>query len=349
MTTLEIASEGLSPLRHLHNTQVSLEKFRISLGNRVSAISRGVDGAERPVPEIYERLHQMAADMESEIDRAIASELENWPVYNEWLRYVKGIGSGLAGQMLSLLLPPIPEKGPSSWYRAAGLVAEARIEPQRCPVHKVAWLDETPEGEPDVSFMRCPEKVQENGSEAGCPERPSLIMRMPRARVGEGKITYHPWLRRCLFNVSTSFVRLGGYYREVYDRGRDQLFHLHCWDAANLLDGWKSTSVTSRASWLEAHVSPEVLEKVRGKEALVEWAVQPTQLRAIHLVGVSDPNWPLNRVDSAARWRMIRLFLSHLWEAWCEAEGIEKRAPYVVERMGHQYIPRPLPTGTGKI
>ena len=235
----------MSPLRHLHDTQVNLEKFRIALGNRVSALERGVDTATTPVPEVYERLADNALAMEHEIDAAIASELRRWPVYESWLRHVKGIGPSLAGQMLALLLPPIPDKGPSSWWKAAGLAPEQR----------------------------------DDGS------------RLPRARQGEGKITYHPWLRRCLHNVATSFVRNRGYYRTTYDEAKARLVALHKDDTA----------------------------------------------------------WPPHRLDSVARWITIKRFTAHLWEAWCEVESIPRRDPYVVEKLGHHYIPRPLPNSKEKI
>lgn len=239
----------VTPLRHLHDTQVSLEKLRIGIGNRVSAIQRGVDENENPVPDVYMRLHGMADQMEAEIDKAILDELGNWRVWNEWLRHVKGIGPSLAGQMLAMLLPPIPSKGPSSWYKAAGLTAY----------------------ENEAGQMRL--------------ERPGS------GRGENGKLSYHPWLRRCLFNVATSFVRNGGYYRQVYERGKAQLQERHA----------------------------------------------------------GDENWPPHRVDSAARWKMIKLFLSHLWEAWSVAESIPRRPAYVIEKLGHQYIPRPMPEGKGKI
>jgi len=271
----DVKVREVSPLRHLHDTQVSLEKFRIALGNRCSALSRGVDEAARPVPEVYERLHQMATDMEKEIDVAIAAELDKWPVYRSWLSHVKGIGPSLAGQMLALLLPPIPSKGPSSWYKAAGLAPELR-----------------PDGLtrlPRPSRVRCPEcsstTFQQKQGEKTCTE-----CGRPLAK-GEGKVSYHPWLRRCLYNVGTSFVRNGGYYRVIYEQTKERLQHLH----------------------------------------------------------EGDKDWPPIRVDRTARWKMVKVFLAHLWEAWSEVEGIPARLPYVVETYGHQYIPRPLPTGDGKI
>lgn len=236
-----------SPLRYLLDTQISIEKLRIGMGNRVSAMTLGVDENAAPVPSIYERLHTMANDMEAEVDKAIAAELRAWPVYEAWLSHVRGIGPALAGQMLAFLLPPIPTKGPSSWYKAAGLAPE---------------------------------------------ERADGYMRLPRARAGEGTITYHPYLRRCLHNVATSFVRNGGYYRTVYEERKARLQELHRADTEH---------------------------------------------------------WPPHRIESTCRWQTIKFFLSHLWEAWCEEEGIERRPAYVIEQLGHQYIHRPMPEGKKKI
>lgn len=236
-----------SELKVLHETQKSLEKFRIQFGNRVSALSRGVDVAAKPVPVEYQLLATKAEEMEALLDTLIMREVESYAVWKAWLMHVKGIGPGLAGQMLALLLPPIPTKGPSSWYRAAGLYAE-----------------------------------EVDG-----------VMHLPRARAGGGKITYHPWLRRCLHNVGTSFVRNGGYYRGVYEDRKARLQRQH--------------------------------------EGDTEWAA-----------------W---RIDSVARWITVKLFLSHLWEAWCDVESITNRQAWITVHGGgeHHYIPRPLPNGKGKI
>ncbi len=61
---------------------------------------------------------------------------------------------------------------------------------------------------------------------------------------------------------------------------------------------------------------------------------------ACQITGVS-----VAAVKLLARWKMIKLFLAHLWEAWCASIDIKARVPYVVEKLGHQLIPRPLPQG----
>jgi len=54
------------------------------------------------------------------------------------------------------------------------------------------------------------------------------------------------------------------------------------------------------------------------------------------------PGWPLGRQDLAARRRMIKLFLSHLWLKWREARGLPVGLPYPQARLGHTgYVPPP--------
>jgi hypothetical protein len=229
----------------MHDTQVSLEKIRIQVGNRVAALTAGTDQVADPTVLAYERLHQILKDQEEEFEAMMASIAAEHPVW-PWLSRVRGIGPALGSQMLSMLMPPLEDRGPSTWYKAAGLTVELR---------------------PDGTY------------------------RLPRARAGEGKITYYPRLRRCLHNVAESFVRQGGYYRKIYDE--------------------RKAALTAKHS--------------------------------------GDKEWPQHRLDSVARWAMVKLFLAHLYEEWAGSIGIEGRRAYVVEKLGHHYVPPPQPEGKTKI
>lgn len=241
----------LSPLRNLHDTAASIEKARISVGNRIDALKRGVDGAVRPVPEIYEEVMDMLVAVEHRIDEGIIEELRPYAVWNTWLSHVRGVGPSLGGQLLALLLPPLADRGPSTWYKAAGLVAELQ---------------------------------------------PDGLMRLPRPRKDGGKITYHPRLRRDLWNLAKSFVMVGGYYRTIYDQNKARLTEKH-------------------------RDEPEI--------------------------------WPPHRIEAASRWATVKLFLSHLYSEWLIADGLssgdEERRSYVVDVLGHHYIPAPKWDGKRKI
>ena len=59
-TDVEAPSPPESVLGTLHKTGRSVEKLRVAMGNRVSALARGADEATPATPEIYKRLMQMA-------------------------------------------------------------------------------------------------------------------------------------------------------------------------------------------------------------------------------------------------------------------------------------------------
>lgn len=302
----------ISPLRYLYDASVSIEKQRIAMNNRIKAIERGADDMIDEIPPVYGVLLGQYENMEHTLDTAMLEELrKRYPIYNEWLRHVKGIGPALASQLLALLLPPLEDRGPSTWYKAAGLYGE---------------------------------------------ERPDGTMRIPQARRGEGKTTYHRWLRRCLYNVGESFVRNGGYYREVYDRTKRRLYREHSWKAARLMDAWESTGIEARRSWLEDRYGKEAIEKAaKTKEsaALLEWSMRPTYAKAIALEGNSDDTWPPIRIEKVTRWITVKLFLAHLWERWCIVNGWAPRQPYIVQYGNpderHHFIPAPLPEAGQKI
>ena len=311
-----------SELKLLHDTQQSVEKLRIQVGNRVAALVRGVDQAARPEPAFLDRALEALVQLEKDFDAEIGRAVQQYPIWDHWLGHVRGIGPGLAGQMMALLLPPLEDRGPSTWFRAAGLY----------------------------------------------PQEWEGVLRLPRARSGEGKITYHPGLRRCLFNVGTSFVKMGRYYRVVYDQHKMRLFELHLPASARCLRELRQISPAGQVAWIEERYGADgVARFVKGTRAAEDdadaeddelpgpannGATEPRRVDYGAAVGITQEmaeNWPLLRVDRVARWAMLKLFLSHLWEKWLEVEGKPSRVPYVVEKLGHHYIPPPEWDGKHKM
>ena len=47
----------------------------------------------------------------------------------------------------------------------------------------------------------------------------------------------------------------------------------------------------------------------------------------------------LKHLDNMSVRKMIKLWLAHLWEVTRKAQGLPVRASYVVEKLGHHYIP----------
>lgn len=172
-----------SSFRMIYNTSRSLEKFRIQLSNRLSAIDRTVDDMDDEVLALYERLDRLIRTEETAVDKMLTQRLSSFPVYDYWLKHVRGIGPSLSAHMLGMLITPRSDLGPSIWYSAAGLVPVFHEDTQE-------W-------------------------------------HLPRPTKGEGKITYYPWLRRCLWLVGEQEVKQGRYYRAQYDREKTRLESLH--------------------------------------------------------------------------------------------------------------------------
>lgn len=81
----------------------------------------------------------------------------------------------------------------------------------------------------------------------------------------------------------------------------------------------KKTCFLIARSFLMAESSPYVEEYQKAK----------TEYMA------SRPDWTPKHRDLAARRKMVKLFLSHLWVTWREAEGLPVRLPYAHEKLGH--------------
>ena len=225
------------PLTLLVHLQALLERGRISAGNQRRDLTDGT------VAETYDYVTETLTALEDKTKAVMANEVRQHPAW-PWMTKVKGIGPQTASLMLAYLLPPIPEKGPSSWYKAAGLYA-----------------------------------IQVTGKD-GEPES-----RMPRySHLEKGqRATWHPRLRRNLYVVGTSLMRASGFYYEFY---------------------------------------------IQVKSALA----------------LKHPDWK-GRSHAVAFWKMVKLFLAHLYEVWAQAEGIQTRGAYPMEILGHVKIEVPWEGG----
>lgn len=215
-------------LATLARTHAVIERARISVNNQARAPYL-TDEQRLYYREVGEALEALEERCEKQLAQMVKQH-PTWP----WLSQVKGVGAHTAALILGYLLPPRADKGPSSWYKAAGLA----------PV-------ETEDG-----------------------------TRLPRYTKGK-RADWCPRLRRNLYVLGDNLVRARGYY---YQRYRD------------------------------------------FKQALA-WLKQ---------------DWKPWRIHRVAVWKAVKLFLGHLWEVWCKAEGIPCRGPYPIAILGHDgYLPVP--------
>lgn len=60
---------------------------------------------------------------------------------------------------------------------------------------------------------------------------------------------------------------------------------------------------------------------------------------------INRPDWTKGHKDFAAKRKMIKLFLSHLWETWRKIEGLPTTAPYSHDKLGHTHLKTPQEYG----
>jgi hypothetical protein len=122
-----------------------------------------------------------------------------------------------------------------------------------------------------------------------------------RRRLGV-KSNWNPELKKLGFQLGDCFIKAGGAYRQLYDNYKAR----------------------DRA----AH--PEPIIKTDGKGR----AMKTREGKAWRL-------YTDGHMHARARRYAVKIFLSHLWQAWRELEGLPVRGPYAVEYLGHTTVLSP--------
>ena len=61
------------------------------------------------------------------------------------------------------------------------------------------------------------------------------------------------------------------------------------------------------------------------------------------------PDWTAGHKHAASMRKMVKMFLSHLWQQWRTLEGLPTRLPYPIEKLDHKTIYQPKEFGWPEI
>ncbi len=127
------------------------------------------------------------------------------------------------------------------------------------------------------------------------------------------KLGYSVRLKTALYLAGDSFVKSRYPYRDLYDTRKERYIR-------------DKQIVVARRLVPEADAPDE--------ELLVSKAMRA---RLVKLCNEREENaaWTDGHVEAAARRYMVKVFVSHLWEVWREAEGFPTRPPYALEYLNH--------------
>lgn len=150
------------------------------------------------------------------------------------------------------------------------------------------------------------------------------------------KLVYNRTLKTALYNCGDSFIKSRSPYRDIYDqaktkyRERKQIIpmQVHCLDELKaVLDEFALPLANVTMLREMTHEKPG-----DGKE---QW---DKLIKLANRAAGAEKDyacWSDGHVDNAGRRKMVKLFLSHLWMVWREAEGLPTSDPFVIASPDH--------------
>jgi hypothetical protein len=119
------------------------------------------------------------------------------------------------------------------------------------------------------------------------------------------------------------------------------------WRYAGLavIDGEKEHNKKGERSHYNSRLKSCLLYKIGGNFLKNKSPYAALYYDGIEYYKVKHPEWTEFHQKNAAKRKMLKVFLSHLWFVWRSIEGLPTRNLYVEEYMGHTHILPPQQFG----
>ncbi|GAB6066054.1 hypothetical protein JCM9492_11460 [Aquifex pyrophilus] len=201
-------------LKALSDTYESIQDERIRAQNRLRAMLEGKDEPEENRERFYRIILKPLEEMEKEILKEIQKELRGEPVYEAFLKHVKGVGPSLSAKLLSL--PLKLSLNLSSWNAYFGLTPiHYRCRCSRG--HKFLY--------PKLTHF-CPICERLGEEPKGVVIDSIRIDQPPRPTSGYLGF-WNPYAKRLYYLTSEQFIKLGhrSFYGQMYRKYKEHYSH----------------------------------------------------------------------------------------------------------------------------
>jgi len=227
--TLSQLKQKLFYYRALADTYEAIQKLRIACSNRLTAIHKlGLDEEEKLRERTLSSIVDELLEQEKRIIKIVKEILKEIPIYNEFLKKIKGIGPALSLRLLSINWDL--NKKLSDWNAYAGLVPY--VYKCKCQKGHKLLLPYNPEKRKEE--IKCyviteREKKKKGGSiildrekmkRCGAPVRIGEIA--PCRKHSGYKIFWNPKAKKTLWLISTSLAKSGKFYKIFYEYWREK-------------------------------------------------------------------------------------------------------------------------------
>lgn len=344
-------------VRRLYDAQ----KLRIQSDLRLQRLIREGIVLKEQAEATFEKAIEHDCKAEVEYERILWRVIRDWPIVDQWLTHVKGIGPRLSGLLVANIAPIERFPNVSKLWAYCGL-------------HVVEYLTEI---SPDGTIVVLPNGLPEDERKPDCVYE--IRGHAAKRRKGE-KANWSGELKTTAWKIASSFLKAGGPYAELYQEYKTTILIRELRKGTIIWEGEKGNYRIAYAPITVFSSEPEVewTVELEGKNliaplqrdstrGMVIWeekdrkqrlgyaskatlADLPQQRRlrgrmydAQKLLIQSDlpktpkgvPEWSMGRIHNmSCRW-VGKLFLSHLWSVWREIEGLPVTEPYVISILGH--------------
>lgn len=172
-------------IRGLVESYYDIQKVRIAIENQIRASKQGVSKQEAEYAKEY--FSDRLLEVEKRIAGYLKAKIKDVPIWNQWLRSVKGVGPVLAAGLISWLGDVTP--------RVEKVVVDGEEKEVERGFRTISKL-----------WAYCGLAVDENGHAV--------------KRAKGKKTNYNPRLKTHLWKIGESFVKSGNGYRKLYEQFR---------------------------------------------------------------------------------------------------------------------------------
>jgi len=118
--------KNYSYLRFLVDDMYAIQEHRIKSQNRCWALKKVLKVPSKDIEYYEQNVHQKIDHLENWLEGEILKKLNDYPIYAEWLKNIKGIGPRLAGSLIAIINDITRFKTISALWSYAGLGLDAK-------------------------------------------------------------------------------------------------------------------------------------------------------------------------------------------------------------------------------
>lgn len=287
------------------------------------------------VGDLYNEVDKTLTSMIRKGEKAGEAVLQEYPIW-DWLKRIPGLNVGTGILLVKYIRPISRFDNPSKLIVYCGYAVR--------PICALCGKE--------YEYNQRNELIRHLAEEHGIKDKFDVFI------VGRADTTRKSQLKPVLFNIMESFIkRKECFYREMYDMFKSEIMAKYaireipadeavgkvCADPIGKIVTERMAKNRDTILVLEPVRRPAtaaigwiLCEDVAGYKAGT--VIKKEMSKKLGNVLVA----PTKRgIDMQARRKVIKLFISHLWEVWRKLEGLPVVLPYPVKMGMHEYIPPP--------